>query len=89
MSKPDLIRQTLLDHFIETGKPLLISELVTMCKASRQTVKDAIWDRSYDFDFCDIEVWSGSSWNGRYRVCQGAQPSRRYLASIIKAARGA
>ena len=85
--KVDLICSTALEHFITTGKPIVISELAAECHTSAKTVKDALWDRHPDFGLCDVEVFTGDTWTGRYRLVQATQPSREYLARLLKAAR--
>ena len=87
MGKAEAVLTTVVETFIETGRPILISTLAKACGTSAKVVHAAIWDRHTDFDLMDVSVTTGDTWTARSRLAPAVTPSRTYLARLLKAAR--
>jgi hypothetical protein len=83
--KPEIIDQLknrVLETFIETGSHVFVSELMAEFQTSAVGVRKALGD--LDFVFDNADRWQGNNYSGRHVLAPCVEPTKRYLAKIIK-----
>ena len=78
----DQLKTRVLERFIETGSHVFVSDLMTEFKTSALGVRNALGD--YDFVFDNADRWQGTSYSGRHVSAPCVEPTKTYLAKIIK-----
>jgi len=83
--KPEIIDQLknrVLETFIETGSHVFVSDLMTEFQTNAVGIRKAL-DYS-DFDFDNADRWQGNNYSGRHVLAPCVEPTKKYLAKIIK-----
>lgn len=83
----ELIRQHVLNAYIETGKHVFVSDLMQHFQTSAKGIHNALgYD---DFVFETDSRWTGTNYAGKYVNAPCVEPSKTYLVNVIKTLRGA
>jgi hypothetical protein len=83
--KPEIIDQLknrVLEVFIETGSHVFVSDLMAGFQTNAVGVRKALGD--IDFVFDNADRWQGDNYSGRHISAPCVEPTKRYLAKIIK-----
>jgi len=83
------IAQYMLQAYVDTGKPLLISEVAKALNTNARKINDIVRDAYCDWDLTDIEVPVRESNYGTvrgFRMAPAVMPSRRRLLTLLRAA---
>jgi hypothetical protein len=83
--KPEIIDQLknrVLESYLETGSHVFVSDLMAEFKTSALGVRKALGDSDFYFDNADR--WQGNNYSGRNVLAPCVEPTKRYLAQIIK-----
>jgi len=83
--KPEIIDQLknrVLETFIETGSHVFVSDLMAEFQTNAVGVRKALGD--YDFVFENADRWQGTNYSGRHVLAPCVEPTKTYLAKIIK-----
>jgi hypothetical protein len=80
--KKENIRAFVLNAYLENHKHVFVSDLIKEFNTSAAAVRNALgYD---DFVFDEDSRWSGSNYSGRYVSAPCVEPSKTYLASLLK-----
>jgi len=81
--KNEAIRARVLSAYLETLKPVFVSDLMAEFSTSAAGVRNALgYD---DFLFEKDDRWTGTSYAGRYVQAPCVEPTKTYLAKLLKA----
>ena len=80
------VQRYIVNKFVETLNPVLVSDIAKECNTSAKIVHDICNQGSMTFDLIKVDVWSGCNFSGRYIQSNAYQPSAVTLAKRIKEA---
>ena len=76
-----LIRRFVLDRYLQTEKPIFVSDLMTQFKTNAKGIHNALgYD---DFIFEHDSKWQGSNYSGKYVLSPCVEPSKSFLVKTI------
>ena len=78
------VQRYIVNKFVETLKPVLVSDIAKECETSAKVIHDICNQGSMSFDLIKVDVWSGCGFTGRYIQSNAFQPSAVTLAQRIK-----
>jgi hypothetical protein len=82
MKNANQIKNYVLGAYIETQKHVFVSDLMKHFNTSASGIRSALgYD---DFVFEEADRWQGSNMCGRYVLAPCVEPTKTYLASILK-----
>jgi hypothetical protein len=82
MKNANQIKNYVLGAYIETQKHVFVSDLMKHFNTSAAGIRSALgYD---DFVFEEADRWQGSNMCGRYVLAPCVEPTKTYLASILK-----
>jgi hypothetical protein len=87
MKNIDQIRDHVLNAYLNTGSHVFVADIAKQFNTNALGVRNALgYD---DFVFEAADRWQGSSMCGRYVLAPCVEPTKTYLAKIIKSIQGA
>jgi hypothetical protein len=84
MTKHDvqLIRQFVLENYLNTEKPIFVSDLMAKFETNAKGIHNALgYD---DFIFEHDSKWQGSNYSGKFVLSPCVEPSKSFLVKTIK-----
>lgn len=82
MTKAEEIRAFVLSAYIETHKHVFVVDLMARFSTSAAAIRAALgYD---DFVFENDSRWTGTNYSGRYVNAPCVEPTKTYLATILK-----
>jgi hypothetical protein len=77
------MRAFVLNAYLDTGKHVFVSQLMEQFNTSASNVRKALgYD---DFVFEEADRWQGSNFSGKYVLAPCVEPTKTYLAKLLKA----
>ena len=83
MDKNDALRAFVLNAYLETFRAVFVSDLMKEFDTSAAAVRKALGYEDFIFD--QDTRWSGSNYAGKYVLAPCVEPTKAYLAKLLKA----
>jgi hypothetical protein len=81
----EAIVETVTQHFLRTGEPIRIHVVAQIHKTSAAAVRRALDAQRNGFDFFEVDLWTGSSFCGKFVRSWAVEPSKRTLRGLCNA----
>jgi hypothetical protein len=83
MNKNEAIQAFVLNAYLETFRAVFVADLMKEFNTSATAVRNALGYEDFLFD--QDTRWSGTNYAGKYVLAPCVEPTKTYLAKLLKA----